>query len=95
MPLSIANPEPPENPAIRSRLHHLVALAAIFFTASLAAMTASFIGILPNWVGWTANVVAALGAWLAIGRGQALRRRLKTPRQQLNWTAKLPRDGEE
>ena len=79
MPFSIANPGPPENPVIRRRMYQLVAFAVIVFSALLAAMVASFVGILPNWVGWTANVASAVAAWFVIGRSESLRRRLKTP----------------
>jgi hypothetical protein len=74
MPLSLANPEPPENPAIRRRMYRLVAFAAIVFSALLGAMAASFVGILPNWVGWTANLASAVAAWFVIGRSESLRR---------------------
>jgi hypothetical protein len=73
MPLSLANPEPPENPAIRRRMYRLVAFA-IVFSALLGAMAASFVGILPNWVGWTANLASAVAAWFVIGRSESLRR---------------------
>jgi hypothetical protein len=74
MPLSIANPEPPENPAIGRRMYQLVAFAAIVFSALLGAMVASFVGILPNWLGWTANLASAVAAWFVIGRSESLRR---------------------
>jgi membrane protein YdbS with pleckstrin-like domain len=74
---SIINPEPPDNPAIRRQMFQLAAFAAVLLSALLAAMISSFVGILPNWVGWAANLAIALTTWLLARRSEFLRRRLK------------------
>jgi ferric-dicitrate binding protein FerR (iron transport regulator) len=55
---SIINPEP-ENPATRRRMFQVAGFSAILLSALLAMMIVSFVGILPNWVGWTANLAIA------------------------------------
>jgi hypothetical protein len=43
---SITNPEPLDNPAIRRRMHQLVAIAALLFPALTLTIVASFVDIL-------------------------------------------------
>jgi membrane protein YdbS with pleckstrin-like domain len=80
VPISITNPEPADNPATRRQMYQLAAFAVILFSALIAAMIMSFVGIFPNWVGWTANLAIALVAWFLGCRSESLRRRLKASR---------------
>lgn len=73
----LINPDSPDNTAIRRQMFRLAALAALLFVGLLAAMISSFVGILPNWVGWASSIAVALASWFIPMRAESLRRRLK------------------
>ena len=70
---SIINPEPPENAAIRSQIYRLVLFAVLLFSALIAAMAASFVGILPKWVATACSLAALPAVWFLPRRAQSIR----------------------
>lgn len=73
---SISKTEPEDDPAVRREMFLLAAFAAIVITGLLAAIVASFLDLLPNWVWRPAGVALALTAWFVSSRSESVRYRL-------------------
>ena len=76
----IPNPEPNENAPIIRRMYHLVFYAVLVFSVLIAALLASFAGIVPKWVANASSSATLPAAVILIGRTESLRRRLHPPR---------------